>query len=113
MYKRKNRVSKLIYIEVSNMLLFGELKDPRIRGSKITAVEVSEDLSNAKVFFEVEDKGSFKEALDGFKNASGYIRKRLGEVLYMKKIPKLFFIHDNSEENFNRIEEIIKKIHNE
>jgi ribosome-binding factor A len=113
MYKRSDRVSKLIKIEISNMLLFGELKDPRIQGAKITNVDVANDLSKAKVYFSIEEGMSSDDAITGFRNAKGFIRRRLGEVLYMKKIPNIFFIYDHSVEDLNKIEEIIKKIYNE
>ncbi len=113
MNKRSERVSKLIKIEITNMLLFGEIKDPRVKDAKITNVEVAPDLSKAKIFFSLDEQNSSDDAINGFKRAKGFIRSRLAEVLYMKKIPNLFFIYDHSLEDLNKIEEIIKKIHNE
>ncbi len=113
MFKRSDRVAKLIQVEVSNMLLFGELKDPRIQGAKIVNVNVSDDLSKAKIFFSVEKGINSEDTLTGFRNAKGFIRKRLAEILYMKKIPNLFFIYDTSDDKISRIEEIIRKIHHE
>jgi len=48
---RKRRLEELIREEISKMITFGEIKDPRVNSFlSITRVEASQDGSHAKVF---------------------------------------------------------------
>lgn len=109
-YKRTDRVSDLIMREISE-ILFREVKDPRIGMVTITRVEVSEDLSTAKVYYSVI--GSEKELNDsakGLSYASHFIQRLLGKRLALKHIPHLNFILDHSVDYSFEIEGLIKKI---
>lgn len=112
-YKRTDRVSDLILREIST-ILFREVKDPRIGMVSITRVEVSDDLSLAKVYYSVI--GSEKELSDtakGLSNASHFIQRLLKKRLVLRHIPNLNFIIDHSLDYSFEIEELIKKIHEE
>ena len=66
-YKRNARVGELILEEMANILLYGEVNDPRLRNVVITGVDMSDDLSHAKIYFTSMDKEmSVKEIQDGF-----------------------------------------------
>jgi ribosome-binding factor A len=74
------------------------LRDPRVQNITITDVEISSDLSLAKIFYSVypsskEDISLAKEGVDACK---GYIRSRLGKTLTLHHIPALNFYYDNS-----------------
>ena len=110
--KRSERVSDLIKKEISFILL-KEVKDPRIGFVTITMVEVSDDLRLAKVFYSV--MGSDKEIRDttiAMENASGFIKKKLGEKIRMRYLPDLVFKYDHSLEHGARISDILKKLKN-
>ena len=86
------------------------LKDPRVNGSlvSVTRVELSTDLSYAKIFVSsIDGVESAKTAAEGLKSASGFIKKRLSETLKLRKIPSLKFIPDDS---ISKSAEIIKII---
>ena len=94
-YKRSQRVSDSIKKEVASIFLF-KVNDPRLRNITITNVVLSDDLSNAKIFYSTinskDDEISVKKALD---KSKGFIRTMLGKSLSLKKIPTISFFKDN------------------
>ena len=94
-YKRSQRVSDSIKKEVASIFLF-KVNDPRLRNITITNVVLSDDLSNAKIFYSTinskDDEISVAKALD---KSKGFIRTMLGKSLSLKKIPTISFFKDN------------------
>ena len=94
-YKRSQRVSDSIKKEVASIFLF-KVNDPRLRKITITNVVLSDDLSNAKIFYSTinlkDEEVSIKKALD---KSKGFIRTMLGKSLSLKKIPTISFFKDD------------------
>ncbi len=94
-YKRSQRVSDSIKKEVASIFLF-KVNDPRLRNITITKVVLSDDLSNAKIFYSTinlkEEEVSIKKALD---KSKGFIRTMLGKSISLKKIPTISFFKDD------------------
>ena len=80
---------------VLNSLLSGEVKDPRLVGVTISALDVSGDISVARVGYSTlnpdDDPAPVLEALE---SASGFLRARAGAALGMRRVPELRFEHD-------------------
>jgi len=95
-YARKDKVASEIQ-RLVNELLLSEVKDPRLSGARISAVEVSGDLSVATVFFNTialdDDPADVRE---GFEKARGFFRSRVGQALQLRRVPELRFRHDAS-----------------
>ncbi len=90
-FKRSQRVSDLIRKEVANIFLF-ELRDPRLKNITISRVDMSDDLSNATIYYFLNFQESNKNEVNRVLNKSnGFIKSTLGKRLSLKKIPKLFF----------------------
>ena len=90
-HKRSDKVAETIHTTVSTILMRG-LNDPRIGFVTITAVDVVEDLSLARIFFTViGDESARKKNEAGLNSAKGYIRKELGKVLTIRHIPEIIF----------------------
>jgi ribosome-binding factor A len=95
----------LIQREISG-LLEREVNDPRlIKLISVTEVTLSPDLKYAKVFVstlgnEINNK---EEMLEGFNNASGFLRKELASHLKLKYTPQLSFHYDDSIERGARL----------
>lgn len=74
-----------------------ELNDPRLQFLSITSVDVSGDLSHARVFFSLlnpdEDPQPAAQALA---RAAGFIRSQLGRSMRIRQVPALHFVHDES-----------------
>ena len=80
-----------------NELLLTEVKDPRLKPARVSEVEVSGDLSLATIFFNTlgldDDPAPIKE---GFEQARGFFRSRVGQALQLRRVPELRFRHDTS-----------------
>ena len=80
-----------------NHLLEAEVKDPRLRGVRISAVEVSGDLSVAKLFYSTldpdEDCAPIEAALG---KAAGFLRGRVAREIRLRYMPELRFVHDEA-----------------
>lgn len=110
MHKRSDKVAETIHETVSTILARG-LNDPRIGFVTISAVEVSDDLHLARIFFTViGDADAKKNSEAGLNSAKGYIRRELGRVLAMRYIPEIIFKYDHSQEYGSRIDSILREI---
>ena len=90
-----DRISEDIKREIVSIMR--ELKDPRISDMlTVVKVDVSGDLSYAKVYISVLDKDQEKDVLKGLKSASGFLRRELGHALQLRYTPELQFIADDS-----------------
>tara|TARA_Y100001970_G_scaffold175084_1_gene213608 strand:- start:1325 stop:1642 length:318 start_codon:yes stop_codon:yes gene_type:complete len=92
-FKRSDRISDLIKVEISNILAF-EVKDPRVRGITVLRVELSSDMKNSFIFFSSDN--SFNELdsediLVGLEKAKGFIRKKLSNNLNLRRTPEIHF----------------------
>ena len=97
--------------ELSALLLF-KVKDPNLQNVTIVHVEVSNDLSRAKIFYacnpEIEAKVS-----SGLQRARGFMRSALAKVLQMRYVPELVFFSDPSIEYDDKMEKIFQEIASE
>jgi ribosome-binding factor A len=109
-YKRAHRVASDILHEIAGMVR-NELDDPRLEGVSITRVELSDDLRHARVFFSMIAGEEEKEsARRGLEHASGRIKKGITR-LGLRFVPELLFIHDPGLEHSQRIENLLRQIH--
>lgn len=110
---RIERVSELLKEEISRIIKF-EVKDPKVQDVVITSVEVTKDLSQAKVFFTTYDKENLKLILRGLMSSSGFIRHQLQKSVHLKKTPsKITFLIDNSADYASRIDDVLREISKE
>jgi ribosome-binding factor A len=110
---RTERLSDLIRDEISRLLL-REIKDPRIGFVTITGVTVSPDARHARVFVSVLGEESVREAtLEALQSASGFIQRALFKNLSLRHSPAVIFLLDDSMERGERIERVLKRIHDE
>ncbi len=109
-FKRADRVGELILAEMSDILL-KEVKDPRLHTVTITAVKVTDDLRNAKIYFvEMGKDECGKEIEEGLSRAKGFVRRELGHRLQLRFVPEIIFVHDKSFGYGNRIERLLAEI---
>ncbi len=107
---RAGRINEEMKKEISAIVMNG-LKDPRITAMiTITGVEVTSDLSYAKVYTSIfgteKDK---EETLEGLKSSSGHIRHELGKRIQLRKIPQLIIVLDTTLDRGMHIDELIKQ----
>lgn len=104
------RVASDMQRELGNILLL-EAKDEDFKNVTITDVEVTNDLSFAKIYFTTTDNREKVEK--DLNNAAGFFRSMLAERLEIRHTPELRFIFDESIEYGAKIEKIIEELHNE
>jgi ribosome-binding factor A len=90
-------------MEVLSDLLAREVRDPRVEDVVITAVELNDDFSVAKVF----TMGGGPNTLHGLRQAAGFLRGGLGRTLKTKTAPELRFREDHSLDQYNRVEALL------
>ena len=105
-----NRIESILLKEIS-YILANEVKDKDIHFVTVTAVDVTNDLSYAKVYFTVLDDSKKDDTLKALNQASGFIRTKLFDRIDIRHMPKLEFIYDDSIEYGMDIEAKIKEIH--
>ncbi|HEY8436907.1 MAG TPA: 30S ribosome-binding factor RbfA [Haloplasmataceae bacterium] len=81
----------------------------------ITGVELTNDLSYARVFYTVlgADDEKRQQVQKQLERAKGFIKNTLGSRVTMRKMPELIFEYDKSLDYGERIEELIKQIKND
>ena len=106
-FARHQRLGTQILRTLSELLRF-ETKDPRLQGVSLTSVDLTRDLSVAKVYFSLLGPDDSPEsALEGLDKASGFLRGRLGSEIKVRHVPELRFYHDDSAEHGMKISELI------
>jgi ribosome-binding factor A len=95
--RRTERVASVIRRVLAEAIQH-ELHDPRIeRMTSITRVEVSPDMSVAKVFVSVMAKEARRKlTVEALQHAAGRLRSRLGEELRVRSLPAVVFRLDES-----------------
>lgn len=113
-FKRSDRVADSLVKEVSQMIVKGEIKDPRLSSVYITGIKVVDNLSLAEIFFTVlEDSGDKDQALKGLESAKGFIKSTLSKRLKIRRIPDLRFSYDSALEKGYKVDEILREIGSE
>lgn len=72
-------------------------------------VEVSADLSVAKVYFSLPEDADSATVLEGLNRARGFLRSRLADTLSTRRTPQLQFYHDTTLERGDRLEALIEQ----
>ena len=106
-YSRNQRLGNQVLRTLSELLRF-ETKDPRLSQVSLTSVELSRDLSVARVYFNLVDIDADPEPVkEGLLKASGFLRSQLGRELKIRHVPELRFSHDDSAAESQRISDLI------
>ena len=106
------RLEGMLIREISDILMT-EAKDEDLKFVTITSMDLANDLSYAKVYFQTlnEDKEKITKELNA---ATGFIRSVLKKrKLDIRIMPELKFIYDDSMEYGNNIDSLIDKINKE
>jgi len=112
-YKRADRVGDQILREVSQLLL-EEVKDPRIGMVTISRVQVTNDLSYARVYYTVfGDEAQRANTAEGLKKATGFIRKQIGRRMRLRITPEIIFKFDESLDHAERINQLLSGLQKE
>lgn len=107
---RHVRVAEEIKREVS-VIIAKEVKDPRLGMISITDVDVSRDLSFAKIYFSMLGTEEEREkSLEGLNRAKGFIRSELAKRLRLRHTPEVTFHFDGSLEQGAKMDALLKSL---
>lgn len=106
---RPKKIADLMQRELSG-LLQREVRDPRVGMVTITSVDVSPDLSHAKVFFTILDSEKKDETTKGLQRAASFLRSQLSRRMSMYTTPELRFVYDESVERGDRLSRLIDSV---
>jgi len=106
-WPRSHRVADFIQRELSQ-LIRTEIKDPRLSPMMtIASVEVSSDLSHARIYYTLFDAEERRETQDALTRASGFLRRQLARQMNTRSVPQLRFYYDDSSERGARMSALI------
>jgi ribosome-binding factor A len=103
---RAQRLGDLMQRELSELIRL-ELRDPRVGMITLTSVDVSPDMSHAKVFFTMLEKDKLEDTLHGLKRSAGFLRSQLARRMSMYTTPELRFVYDESVERGDHLSRLI------
>ena len=109
---RGGRINEEVKREISTIIR-NETKDPRLTAMvSVTDVKVTKDLRYAKVFVSIfgKDDEEKNNTFIALKNASGYIRREIGQRINLRYNPQIIFEIDDSINYGMHIEELIQKV---
>jgi ribosome-binding factor A len=107
---RIDKVEHLIKEEIS-LIFLHKLSNLNLGFITITNVRVSPDLKTAKIYLSVFEREKRQIVLDKIEDKKGYIRSELAHRIRIKFIPELKFFIDDTLDYVEKIEGLIKKIH--
>ena len=109
--KREFKIADHIRKIVSEIVR-AKVRDPRVKPVTITDVEITYDISIAKIFYSVYpwSENNLKEAHVGLHSAKKFIRMQLGKELTFYRIPELTFRLDTSLDHGDRINELLTRV---
>ena len=110
MSHRIDKVEHLIKEEIS-LIFLHKLSNLDLGFVTITNVRLSPDLKIAKIYLSVLEKEKRSFVLDKIEDKKGYIRTELAHRIRIKFIPELKFFLDDTLDYVEKIEGLIKKIH--
>ncbi len=110
---RAEKLQALIKQEMSNMLI-RDVKDPRVKFVTVTGVEVSNDLSYAKIYVSLYGSEEQQaEAWKGLQSTLGFFRREIARRIELRVAPVLSFHKDTSMEYSAHIESILHELKKE
>ena len=111
-FERTQRVSHFLHEELAR-LLQTTVQDPRVQQVNLTGVEVSRDLSHARVFFTLMSdvsEAEQSEISDVLSKVSGFLRSELAKASSMRTVPRISFRFDESVGRGRDMESLLREV---
>ena len=111
-FERTQRVSHFLHEELAR-LLQTTVRDPRVQQVNLTGVEVSRDLSHARVFFTLMSDLSEAERSEisgALSKVSGFLRSELAKSSSMRTVPRISFRFDESVGRGRDMESLLREV---
>lgn len=107
---RLGRINEELMKALSHIITY-ELKNPDVTGMiSVTRVKVTPDLKYAKVYVSLLNSKSVEKTMQGLKESAGFMRSQVAKTVNLRITPELVFEYDDSIENGEKIDNILKQI---
>lgn len=107
---RLGRINEELMKSISHIITY-ELKNPDVTGMiSVTRVKVTPDLKYAKVYVSLLNSKSVEKTMQGLKESAGFMRSQVAKAINLRITPELVFEYDDSIENGEKIDNILKQI---
>ncbi len=110
MTRRIEKINKLLKQQISEAIL-KNLEFKKETMITVTRVETSTDFNCAKAKVSIIPFNKAEKILEILKIKKGTLQKSINKNLEMKKVPKIRFVLDKTEQKASRVEQLIKKMH--
>lgn len=112
--RRPEQVAETVRSIVATALTT-EIRDPRIGFTTVSRVQVTPDLSHAKIAVAVhgDEPEARAKALEGLKSCAGFLRSKVAKALSTRVVPELHFVIDDGLAHAARINEILAGLRDE
>ena len=101
--KMQERIQQIINTFVKS------LSDPRLQFMTVTKVQLSNDFSRAKVYWDTYDAEKKQDISQSLKRVRGKVRTQISNGLRIRQAPELDFIYDTQFEDESKITQLLKK----
>ncbi len=110
--QRQLRVGEELRHVLAQVMERHELHDPMLAHIDVTVTEVriSPDLKNATVFVATMDHDGVDDTVVALDRASPFLRRRIGERVRLRHVPRLRFEADRSFDDADRIDALLHRI---
>ena len=108
MADRHARVKALIERNIRDIVAF-EIKNPKVGFVTVNDVEVYDDLSGCKIYVSFLDTKYPRQKVAELEKSAGFVRSSLAKKMDIYKVPKIFFVYDESAEKAARIDEALAR----
>lgn len=107
--KRSLQVAQLIRRKLATIIR-DEMKDPRVETITVTSVDVSGDMSRAKIYISHwGDKETVDATVVLLNKAKGFLRSILAKSNHLYTVPELAFFRDTTHIEGRALAELIDK----
>lgn len=111
--KRSDRVADAIRNELA-MLMLSKVRDPKLVNVNISRVEVTDDLTIARIYFtSLDGVKRVKSIEQALQKAKGFMRSHIAKSLNLRYTPALQFHYDATADKVAEMESIFQEIENE
>ncbi|MCF6775601.1 30S ribosome-binding factor RbfA [Thiotrichales bacterium 19X7-9] len=102
-YRVADEIQRLIVTAIRK-----KIRNPKFQWVSITSVDVSKDLSYAKIYYtSLSETVSQTDLAEAFNKAKGFFRSYLAKELSLRIVPNLRFIYDDSLEYGSEMSKLI------
>ncbi len=109
---RGNKFSKVKYEErvrdEINLALRREFADPRLVNVSVTHVELTQDYSHAKVYWDTFNTATRGDAKEAIESTASRMRSLLASKMEVRHTPQIHYIYNSQFEDESKIDKLLK-----